>query len=259
MDSKARKLDITEQLRQDGEVTIVELAKQFATSEMTIRRDLDYLEERGVARRTRGGAISVQSRSFEPPILQRSSHHSREKVAIGRAAAALVRENETVFVDGGSTTHEMARALSPELPITVITPSLLIAMELANKPAIRTIVTGGVVRLGEMSLIGAHAESVFDTLNCDSVYLGVAGVTETKGLCEYNLDDAEVKRAAVASGRRVVVLADESKIGRVAVVTFAPIRDVDVLVTNASLSHPVVRAIREFDVEIVHATVEEEK
>jgi DeoR/GlpR family transcriptional regulator of sugar metabolism len=256
--AKTRRLNITEQLRVEGEVAISELARQFGTSEMTIRRDLDYLEEHRVARRTRGGAISVQSRSFEPPILQRSSYHAREKAAIGRAAAALVRENETIFLDGGTTPQAMARALSPDVPITVITPSLLIAMELSTKPAVRTILTGGVLRLGELSLIGARAENSFTDLNCDAVYVGAAGVTETNGLCEFNLDDAEVKRAAIANGRRVIVLADDSKIGRVAVVTFAPIRDLDVLVTNASPNHPVVCAIREFDVEIVYATVEEE-
>jgi len=259
VDSKTRRTTIAERLRAQGEASIVELAALFGTSEMTIRRDLDQLEVEGLARRARGGAISVQSRSFEPPILQRAAQSSEAKRAIGAAAAAMLRENETVFLDVGSTTHEMAKAIPADLPITAITSSLLIAMELATKPAVKTIVTGGVIRQGELSLIGPRAQLSFADLNFDAVFMGVAGVSELKGLTEYNLDDADVKRAALATGRRVIVLADESKIGRVALVTFAPLHAVDVLVTNAPASHPGIRHIREQDVDVVHVvSVEKE-
>jgi len=252
VDSKTRRSTIAERLRAQGEASIVELAAFFGTSEMTIRRDLDQLEVDGLARRARGGAISVQSRSFEPPILQRAAHSSDAKRAIGQAAAMMLRENETVFLDVGSTTHEMAKAIPPDLPITAITSSLLIAMELATKPAVKTIVTGGVIRQGELSLIGPRAQALFADLNFDAVFMGVAGISDTKGLTEYNLDDADVKRAALATGRRSIVLADESKIGRVALVTFAPIHAVDVLITDAPVSHPGVRHIREQDIDVLH-------
>lgn len=242
-----------------GEASIVELAALFGTSEMTIRRDLDHLEVEGLARRARGGAISVQSRSFEPPILQRAAQSSDAKRAIGAAAAAMLRENETVFLDVGTTTHEMAKAIDPDLPITAITSSLLIAMELSTKSAVKTIVTGGVIRQGELSLIGPRAQTSFANLNVDAVFLGVAGISDLKGLTEYNLDDADVKRAAMCAGRRVIVLADESKVGRVALVTFASIQSVDVLVTEAPASHPGVRRIREHDVEVVHVPVPEKE
>jgi DeoR/GlpR family transcriptional regulator of sugar metabolism len=259
VDSKTRRSTIAERLRSQGEASIVELAALFGTSEMTIRRDLDQLEEDGLARRARGGAISVQSRSFEPPILQRASHSSDAKHAIGAAAASMLRENETVFLDVGTTTHEMAKAIPSDLPITAITSSLLIAMELSTKPAVKTIVTGGVIRLGEMSLIGPRAQAAFADLNFDAVFMGVAGISDLKGLTEYNLDDADVKRAAMVAGRRVIVLADESKIGRVALVTFAPIHSVDVLVTDAPASHPGIRRIREKDVDVLHVQSPEEE
>jgi DeoR/GlpR family transcriptional regulator of sugar metabolism len=252
VDSKTRRSTIAERLRIQGEASIVELAALFGTSEMTIRRDLDLLEAEGLARRARGGAISVQSRSFEPPILLRAAHSSEAKRAIGAAAAAMLRENETVFLDVGTTTHEMAKAIPADLPITAITSSLLIAMELSTKPAVKTIVTGGVIRQGEMSLIGPRAQASFADLNFDALFMGVAGISHTKGLTEYNLDDADVKRAAMSTGRRVIVLADESKIGRVALVTFAAINSVDVLVTDAVYTHPGVRHIREQDVDVLH-------
>jgi len=259
VDAKSRREEIAEDLRQNGEASISVLAERYQTSEMTIRRDFDYLESQGLARRARGGAISVQSRSFEPPVLQRASYAAEAKTAIGIAAAGLVRENETIFLDCGTTTHAMARALPDGMSLTAITSSLLIAMELATKPAVRVLVTGGVIRPGEMSLTGARAQDSFKNLNCDAVYLGVAGISETKGLCEYNLDDAEVKRAAMESGHRVVVLADESKVGRVALVTFAPLTTVDLLVTNAGHGHPGVRAVKELDVEILHVVPHEKE
>ena len=252
MDSKTRRSTIDERLRADGEASIVDLASYFGTSEMTIRRDLEVLELEGLARRIRGGAISVQSRSFEPPILQRAAQGAEAKRRIGIAAAGLVRENETVVLDVGTTVHEMAKALRGDLVITAITSSLLIATELATKPRVRTIVTGGVVRHGEMSLVGLRARASFDDLNCDAVFLGVAGLSDVRGLTEYNLDDADVKRSAMASARRKVVLADASKLGQVALVTFARARDVDLLVTDASSDHEVVRRLVDLDVEVLH-------
>ncbi len=252
MDSKARRIVIAEQLRALGEVSIVRLAESFGTSQMTIRRDLDHLEDEGVARRTRGGAISIVSRSFEPPILQRATHRSEAKHLIGRAAAELVRPNDTIFLDVGSTTHEMAKALPAEVPLTAITSSLLIATELAAKTGVKTIVTGGVIRPGELSLIGTRAQHTFTDLNCDAVFMGVAGISDVKGLTEYNLDDADVKRAAMATARRVVVLADQTKLGQVALVTFAGLDSVDTLITDAPPTHPIIRRIRDLDVEVLH-------
>jgi DeoR/GlpR family transcriptional regulator of sugar metabolism len=252
MDSKTRRTTIAERLRVEGEVSIAGLAKQFGTSEMTIRRDLDLFESKGVARRARGGAISIQRRSFEPPILQRSSHMAEAKRSIGAAAAALLHDNETVVLDVGTTTLEMARAIDPEINLTIITSSLLIATELSAKPLVKTLMTGGLLRPIEMSLVGARAEESLEDLNCDITFLGVAGVSDTKGISEYNMDDAKVKRAAIASGRRVVVLADASKIGHIAFVSVASIREVDLLVTNAAPDNPVIRSIKRLGVEIMH-------
>jgi DeoR family transcriptional regulator of aga operon len=252
MNTKTRRADIAGRLQVEGEAAIVELAALYGTSEMTIRRDLELLESAGLARRTRGGAISVQSRSFEPPILQRAAHMAEDKRRIGVAAAALLSENETVVFDVGTTIHEMAKAVRDDLAITVITSSLLIATELSTRPSVRTIVTGGVVRIGEMSLVGPRAQASFDDLNCDTVFLGVAGISDVKGLSEYNLDDAYVKQTAINSGRRVVVLADASKIGQIAFATVAPISVVDLLITTALPTNPTIHRLKDQGVEVMH-------
>jgi DeoR/GlpR family transcriptional regulator of sugar metabolism len=219
---------------------------------MTIRRDLELLEIEGLARRIRGGAISTQSRSYQPPILQRSVHEALAKQKIGEAAAELLSPGETTIIDGGTTTLQMARAINPGIALTVITNSLLVATELDTKPEIRTLVTGGKLRHGEMSLVGSRAKASFIDLNCDSVFIGAAGVSEEKGLTEYNLEDTEIKLAAIRSGRRVIVLADASKMGQVAFVNLTPLSDIDLLVTNASPNDRTVQAARELGVEILH-------
>jgi DeoR/GlpR family transcriptional regulator of sugar metabolism len=252
MDSKTRRSLIAQRLSDDGEASITSLAESFGTSEMTIRRDLDFLELEGLARRIRGGAISVQSRSFEPPILQRAASMSDAKRRIGLAAVALLRDNETIILDGGSTTHEMAKAIPDTLSITVITSSLLIATELSTKPLVRTIVTGGTVRYGEMSLIGPRAQDSFADLNCDAYFIGVAGVSDQTGISEYNLDDAYVKKAALSAARRKIVLADASKINQVAFITIADIEDIDVLITNGAPSNETLHRINQCGVEILH-------
>lgn len=252
MNSRDRRTTIAERLKVNREASIAELALAFGTSEMTIRRDLELLEVEGLARRVRGGAISTQSRSYEPPILQRGAFRADAKKRIGAVAAGLLRCDETVILDVGTTTLEMARAIGPDLSLTVITSSLLNASELDRKPKVRTIVTGGVLRSGEMSLVGSRAESSYRDLNCDTLFLGVAGVSVEKGLSEYNMDDAMVKQSAIVAARRVVVLADASKIGHVAFVSVAALKVVDLIVTDASPDGDVIRAIKDQGVEVLH-------
>ena len=146
----------------------------------------------------------------------------------------------------------MVRAIDAKLQLTLITSSILIAGELSAKPNIRTIVTGGILRNGEMSLIGARAESSFSDLNCDTVFLGVAGISSSKGLTEYNLDDTRVKQEAINAASRVVVLADATKIGKVAFANVAPMIVVDILITNASPDNKVITQIRDAGIDVIH-------
>jgi DeoR/GlpR family transcriptional regulator of sugar metabolism len=251
--SATRHQRISARIATSGEVTIAGLADDFGVSEMTIRRDLEALEREGLIRRVRGGAISIVSRSYEPPLAERAASAPAAKRAIGRAAAALLADGEITIIDVGTTTLELARALSGHRKLTVVTPSLLVASELAKNPDVRTLVTGGILRPGEMSLVGHRAEDSFADLNCDTVFLGVGGVDCERGLTEYNLDDTRVKQAALKAARRCVVLADETKLGRVAFATVAPIARVDVLVTDARRDHPIVVQAADAGVEIVHA------
>jgi DeoR/GlpR family transcriptional regulator of sugar metabolism len=250
-----RRDEILQALAITGEVTFVQLAKELDVSEMTIRRDIEQLERTGELRRVRGGAISAVSRSHETPVPQREETSSAAKEAIARVAASLVEDGDTVILDGGTTSLALARELRVKRDLTVVTPSLSIAIELATVSDIRIIVTGGQVHRTELSLTGAAAEEAFASVNCDLAFIGVAGVRVSPGLTDFNLDDARVKLAAIRSARRRIVLADSTKIGRVTFATIAPLTDVDVLVTDAPGDDPTLVAAASIGLQVLSATV----
>ena len=187
---------------------------------MTIRRDLQLLEQEGVLRRVHGGTISVASRGDLHPYSVREKQDLEANQRIGEAAASMIRERETVILDVGTTTLAVARALRGRRNLTVITSSLHVANVLAKERGIRLMVTGGTVTPGDLSLVGDLAEDAFARLRFDTLVMGVAGVDAEVGCTEFSTDDARVKRAALATVRRCIVVADSSKLG---VVTFARI------------------------------------
>jgi DeoR/GlpR family transcriptional regulator of sugar metabolism len=242
-----------EQLADHGEVSVSELSRVAGVSEMTIRRDLENLEREGLLKRVHGGAISRVSRGYEPPFALRSGRGENAKERIGRLAATLVAENETLILDVGTTTLALARNLLDGAGLTVVTASLHAAHALSVRDELRVIVTGGIARPGELSLIGDLAERAFDELHCDTVFLGAGGVDVEAGVTEFNLDDARVKRAALRSARRCVVLADATKLGKVALGAVCPLARVDVLVTDTSASDEVLAPLRDSGVEVLTA------
>jgi DeoR/GlpR family transcriptional regulator of sugar metabolism len=241
MDVSERRSSIEERVIRTGEVQFAELAQEFGVSEMTIRRDIETLQNAGVVRRISGGAIAVGGTAFEPSYGARAGRAVDSKAHIAHAVVELLSPGETVILDSGSTVASVARALCGRgLGLTVVTPSLTVATTLADEPDTTVILAGGMVRPGELSLIGPEAERVLSSYNCDTYIAGVAGVDGLRGLTEYHPQEAAVKRAAVASARRVVVGADASKLGRVHLVNIAPLSAVEVLVTDAEPTHPTV-------------------
>ncbi len=241
-------LDVAEH----GRVGVAELSEKLRVSGMTVRRDLEVLEERGFVRRVRGGAVVRTSNAYEPPYLRRSVQHPDAKQRIAEAALELILDGDTIILDTGTTALALARALRGRKVITVVTVALRVAMELANEHDIRVVVGGGFLRPGELSLVGALAENAFHEFNCDTAFFGVGGIHPVKGVTDFNPDDARIKRLALAAATRRVVLADASKLGRVAFVSVAACEDIDVLVTDAPKEHPTVEALTDAGVSITH-------
>lgn len=244
MDARSRRTAIEERVTSEGEVQFSLLAAEFGVSEMTIRRDIEALQATGVLRRVSGGAIALGG-AFEPSYGSRAAHAADSKAHIAERIADLLQPGETVALDSGSTVASVARAISGRgLGLTVLTPSILVAMALADDEDTTVILTGGVVRAGELSLIGPDAESTFARYNCDTFVVGVAGVDADGGLTEYHPQEAAVKRAAIESSGRLIVGVDAAKLSRVHFVNVAPLEAVTTLVTDGASDEPTVSAAR---------------
>jgi DeoR/GlpR family transcriptional regulator of sugar metabolism len=233
--SEERHQTILDLLNSHGSVTVADLVARLGVSEMTVRRDLDALKRMGLLRRVHGGAVGAQGRSYEPPFLSRSAKHGNEKKRIGQAAASLVNNGDSIILDVGTTTLEVARHLAKKRNLTIVTPSFRIASLLAEQPDIRLILTGGILRPGELSLVGNLAERAFQDFFVDKLFLGTGCIDFEAGLTEFNLEDAMVKKAMLRSAKEIIVVADASKFGQVAFAAIAPLNAVNRLVTDASL------------------------
>jgi DeoR/GlpR family transcriptional regulator of sugar metabolism len=230
--SEERRAFILEEIENRGSATVGGLAKRLSVSEMTIRRELVQLEREGLARRVHGGAVSARGRSFEPPLVLRETQHLEEKALIGKIAADLVAEGDSIALDIGSTTLQVAVNLVRRRNLTVLTPSLQIANTLANQPDIRLIMPGGIVRHGELSLVGDMARQAIETLFVDRLFLGVGAIDSRNGLTEYNWDDALIKQSLIRNAKEVILVADSSKFEKVAFAKIAPLSVVHMFVTD---------------------------
>jgi len=236
-----------------GRVRVGELAAQLQVSEMTIRRDLEELEEQGLVTRVHGGAVSNLSRSFEPGFSARARLNADAKKRIGAAAAALIRDGENVVIDAGTTTVHVAAALRPDLRIRAMALSLRIADVLADMPNVSLMLPGGSVRPHERSFIGPMTIRTFEQLAFDTLVLTSGGIDVVAGVTEYEYDDAETKRAALASAKRTILVADASKLGAVAFVRLCPAEEIDIVVTDAAALPEHVEALRQVGVEVILA------
>jgi len=253
MISDFRQTTILEKLQALGSVSVADLVREFNVSEMTIRRDLAILENRGLLRRVHGGATSQRGRSYEPPFISRAGENLDAKRRIGAAAAALVQNGDSITLDVGTTTLEIARSLHAKQDLTVITPSLRIANELCDHPGIRLILTGGILRSSEYSMVGHLAERIFDDFFVDKLFLGAGAVDVKAGVSEFNIEDTLVKRAMVRSAKKVFLAADSSKFHQVALTSIVPLANVHTIISDTDLDPHLVTQIRKEGIEVILA------
>jgi DeoR/GlpR family transcriptional regulator of sugar metabolism len=252
MAGSTRRDGIVERLRRDGRVDVAALAAEFATSEVTVRRDLDVLADSGVLRRVRGGAISLLMRGEELPFAMRQVESVGAKERIGAMAAALLRDGEAVVVDSGTSGLAVARALTGRR-LTVMPLSLHGALALSASPSIRLMLPGGTARFGEGSLVGPMAEASLAALRFDTAFLTCCGLSLDHGVTAHDVQDAAVKRAARAAASRVVLVAEGAKFARTALAVVCPARDVDIVVTDQAAPEEAVGRLRAAGVEVLRA------
>ena len=225
---------ILERLSQTGSVGVSEVAAELGASTASVRRDLRLLEQQHLLSRTHGGAVA-NATVYELPLRYRSGSHEDEKRRIAAVAAHRVDGSvATVGMTGGTTTTEVARCLIDRIGLTVVTNALNIASELALRPTVKLIVTGGTARSESYELVGPLAESTLADLNLDIVVVGVDGISVDAGLTTYHEVEAATNRTMIGRARRVIVVADGSKVGKLALARICGIEAVYELITDAS-------------------------
>ena len=230
-------------------IRVADLSERFGVSEVTIRTDLETLDAEGQLRRVRGGAVSRAKDRRERSYAESLGDRADEKAAIGASAAALVAPGESVFLDVGTTTTAVARALVQRADledIVVLTNALPIALELEPAiPRFSVIVTGGTLRPLQHSLMNPLATTLLEQLHIDTAFIGCTGVAWSTGVTNVNLPEAEIKRHIAGKAGRVIVVADGSKVGAVSLAPVCAITDVALLITGASAGRDDLEALEE--------------
>jgi DeoR family transcriptional regulator, aga operon transcriptional repressor len=248
-----RRAKILELLDQQGKVRVSQLKELFGVSEVTIRNDLDRLEKKSLLIKTRGGAIQSQRVRFDYEFNKELTLFLKEKQAIGKKAAELVKEKDTIILDSGTTTLEVARHLTHFNDLTIITNGIKIAYELCRYPNLRIVMLGGSIRQSSLSLIGPIAEENLKNLYCDKVFLGVNGIDTKYGLFTTHIEDASLARVMIAMSKEVIVVTDSSKFQKRSFSIVAPVNTVDILLTDANIPKDEMRDLSNAGVSVIVA------
>ena len=247
-----RRHTILQRVAAEQSIHVGELARELGVSEMTIRRDIRRLERDGFVRQTYGGATAHLTRSLDVAFNARALQHSREKRLIGVRATQLVADARLLFLGIGTTAEQFARYLPARDDLTVVTGSLTIASLLGTRP-MRVVVLGGNVLHDELTCIGPVATATLGRFNFDAAVIGAAGISVRGGVTELSDEEAEVQRVAISRARRVVVIADGSKVGAEMPAVVAPAERVATLVTDPSAPETEVLALRALGIEVISA------
>lgn len=231
--NEERRIQIVERVRVRRKVTVAELARAFRVSSATVRADLRALHRAGLLIRTHGGAIAQTATGSELTSEQKKVQRLAEKQSIARAALELVTDGDTILLDTGTTTLELARILDIRRDLTVVTNDIEIARVLEPKDGVRVMLTGGALRKGFHCAVGVHARQMLAGLNVDKAFMGTNGFSFEKGASTPDVTQAETKSAMIAAATETVLLCDSSKIGHVSFARFAAAEDIDILVTDS--------------------------
>jgi DeoR family transcriptional regulator, aga operon transcriptional repressor len=252
-----RAKEILRLLLHQGKTSIEELTSVMRTSPASVRRDLVRLEERGLVHRTHGGAMLAEQAMYEPfrfdaSFQVREDRFAHEKQRIGKAAASLVEDGETIGLTAGTTTTQVARHLRQRNNLRIVTNAVNIAMELSASAGLTVNLTGGSMRwAGAFSLIGSGAVEPVKMFVMDRVFIGVCGVDQERGATTIEPDEAAVFRAMAAQSKQVVVIADSSKISMVSPAVICPTREINVLITDDGVSEVSLAGFTRVGVEVL--------
>jgi len=233
--TEERRGAIVSLLLENGKVQVKDLSKRFKKSEVTIRTDLKQLQQRGLLFKSHGGAILPNVANGEPTLYEKSVEHALEKARIGAAAAELIQDGETIILDSGSTTHEIAKCIRDRRDLTVITNGINIATELAGFRGMQIILLGGVMRHGSLSIIGHFAEEMLSQLTADKLFMAADGCTLEFGISTPKFEESQINQAMMNIAREKYLTADSSKFGKNSLSRIVSLWDMDGVISDNGL------------------------
>lgn len=248
-----RREKILELIQEDGQAKVIDLSRLFKVTEVTIRQDLERLEKDGFIVREHGGAYLKNANANVRNLTLQNQDHLEEKVMIARKAVEFIKDGDTIILDSGSTTTEIAKLLIGYNNLTVITNALNIAIILGAELGINVVVTGGEFKSPTLSLTGQKAADFFQNLHVDKLFLATAGIALKSGLTYPGISDICVKRAMIESANEVFLVADSSKIGRSAFASLGALSLINYLITDSSIHEEDVEWLKDYDVKFLIA------
>ena len=252
MSMNQRRQAILNLIREDGHAKVQKLSQIFKVSDVTIRQDLEILEEMGLVHREHGGAFLKDVGNFASTgSLANESVKATEKQELAHKAASLIQEGESIILDSGSTTTELAKLMTGMKNLNVITNSLNIAFILGSNPSINIIVSGGEFKAPTLSLTGDMAAATFKGLHVDKCFLATAGISADMQLTYPSLSDLVVKSAMIRAANKVYLLADSSKIGVSSFASLGRISLIDTLITDSKITKEQRQALRELNIDVL--------
>src|SRR5690348_5431752 len=248
--NEERRRAILDLLTNQGRVLVTELARQFETSQVTIRKDLEILHAHGLVHRTHGGALPAREGALEDPTLrEKEKLHRQEKLRIADSAASKVKEGQVLILDSGTTTTAIARALRNFKNLTIVTNAVNIAAELAGT-AVEVILTGGTLRKNSFSLVGPIAEETLRRLSADLLFLGVDGFDVHYGLSTPNLLESKVNRVMLEVSRQRIAVCDSSKFGRRSLSLIGPTSSLHGVITDHAIPKSDLTLLKKTGIEV---------
>jgi len=236
---------ILKQLRDQGHVSVSELSEQLDVSEVTIRKDLNALEQRHLLYRTHGGATLSNPYVLDRSVEEKTGEHASEKDRIGKAAAALVKPQDSIILGSGTTVMYVARHLRDVPGLTVVTSAMNVAVVLTGLPLVEVLMLGGIVRKNSTSVVGPHAEQMLEEHACSTLFLGVDGFDLDHGLTTTNALEATLNQAMMRAAQRTVVVVDSSKFGRRGFRRICNANGIDTVITDTGVSDETVHALEQ--------------
>jgi DeoR family transcriptional regulator of aga operon len=242
MMTEERRTQILQIARSAGRVKVNELARRFSTSAVTIRNDLNELHQRGLVLRSHGGAVLPGTILRESPVYERLKAHSDEKLRIG--AMALINDGETIILDSGTTTLEIARQIKEKQGLQIITNGVNIAAELLDARDAKVFIVGGTVRGESASISGRFTEEMVEQFSADKMFLSGAGCDLDFGVSGADLEETMVNRAMLRISREIILVADSSKFSKRSMSRIAPFTEIDTVISDTSLGEEIQAKLR---------------